>query len=202
MGSPLGPVLANIFMCDFEEEWIINNPRFHPTLWYRYVDDTFSMFDSKDTANEFLKYLNGRHNSIKFTIELAERYIENNVYRLPRVPLASLAESRHSDSHFARRMFFRPWWEPVHRLSFTIANHIKTTGHNIKWDHFDILASGKTDYHCKIKETLFIQELQPALNANVSSEKLLLFLGNLFIVPLQTVSVWKRLKFLLQMFSV
>jgi len=21
-------------------------------------------------------------------------------------------------------------------------------------DHFDILASGKTDYHCKIKETL------------------------------------------------
>ena len=30
-------------------------------------------------------------------------------------------------------------------------------------------------YHCKVKETLFIQELQPALNANVSSEKLLLY---------------------------
>ena len=53
--------------------------------------------------------------------------------------------------------------------------HIKTTGHNIKWDHFDFLAPGKTDYHCKIKGTLFIQELQPALNANVSSEKLLLY---------------------------
>ena len=35
-----------------------------------------------------------------------------------------------------------------------------------KWDHFDILASGKTDYHCKVKETLFIQGLQPGLNAN------------------------------------
>ena len=35
---------------------------------------------------------------------------------------------------------------------------MKTTGHDIKWDHFDILASGKTDFHCKIKETLFIQE--------------------------------------------
>ena len=56
-----------------------------------------------------------------------------------------------------------------------IADHMKTTGHNIKWDHFDILASGKTDFHCKIKETLLIQELQPSLNVNVSSEKLLLF---------------------------
>jgi hypothetical protein len=24
MGSPLGPVLANIFMCHFEERWVIN----------------------------------------------------------------------------------------------------------------------------------------------------------------------------------
>ena len=56
-----------------------------------------------------------------------------------------------------------------------IADHIKATGHNIKWDHFDILASGKTDYHCKIKESLLIQELKPALNVNVSSEKLILY---------------------------
>ena len=32
-----------------------------------------------------------------------------------------------------------------------IADHVKATGHNIKWDHFDILAKGKTEYHCKIK---------------------------------------------------
>ena len=31
-----------------------------------------------------------------------------------------------------------------------IADHVKTTGHNIKWDHFDILASGKTDCHCRV----------------------------------------------------
>ena len=30
-----------------------------------------------------------------------------------------------------------------------IADHIKTTGHNINWDHFDILASGKTDFIVK-----------------------------------------------------
>ena len=62
-------------------------------------------------------------------------------------------------------------------LTSAIADHIKATGHNITWDHFDILASGKTDYHCKIKETLLIQELKPALNVNVcvSSEKLILY---------------------------
>ena len=57
--------------------------------------------------------------------------------------------------------------------SSAIPDHVKTTGHIIKWDHFEILASGKThDYHCKVKETLFILESQPVLNANVSSEKL------------------------------
>ena len=25
MGSPLGPVLVNIFMCHFEESWLTNN---------------------------------------------------------------------------------------------------------------------------------------------------------------------------------
>ena len=52
---------------------------------------------------------------------------------------------------------------------------MKTTNHNIKWDHFDALGSGKTDCHSKIKEALFIQKLKPSLNAHVSSEKLLFY---------------------------
>ena len=38
----------------------------------------------------------------------------------------------------------------------------KPNRHNVKRDHFDILAKGKTDHQCKIKEALFIQELEPA----------------------------------------
>ena len=56
-----------------------------------------------------------------------------------------------------------------------IADHVKTTGHNIEWEHFEILASGKTDCHCKIKETLLIQDLKPAFNVNVSSENFMLY---------------------------
>ena len=55
------------------------------------------------------------------------------------------------------------------------AGHVKTTGHNIKGDHFDILAKSKTDNHSKIKETLFIQELESAFNVNIGNENLMLY---------------------------
>ena len=56
-----------------------------------------------------------------------------------------------------------------------VAEHSISTGHNIIWDHFEILASGQCDLQCKIKETLLIRDLKPALNENVGSENLLLY---------------------------
>ena len=53
-----------------------------------------------------------------------------------------------------------------------LADHAISTGHNIKWDHFEIIATGKSNLQCKIKETLLISELKPSLNENVGSEKL------------------------------
>ena len=43
-----------------------------PTIWFRYVDDTFTLFDNKNDALSFLHYLNGRHNNIKFTVEFEQ----------------------------------------------------------------------------------------------------------------------------------
>ena len=45
----------------------------------------------------------------------------------------------------------------------------------VSWDHFEILATGRSDMHCKIKESLLIRDLKPALNENVGSEKLHLY---------------------------
>ena len=68
-----------------------------------------------------------------------------------------------------------PWQHPWFQ-SLSVKNQISPfAGYNIKWDQFDILAKGKTDYHCKIKETLYIQELEPTFNVNVGSEKLMLY---------------------------
>ena len=56
-----------------------------------------------------------------------------------------------------------------------IADHVTSTGHNLKWDYFEIVAKGRPDTHRKIKETLLIQELKPTLNDTVSSEKRYLY---------------------------
>ena len=42
MGSPLGPTLANVFLCHFEEQWMSDCPNdSKPILYRRYVDDAF-----------------------------------------------------------------------------------------------------------------------------------------------------------------
>ena len=56
-------------------------------------------------------------------------------------------------------------------LFFDHFDHLK----NIRWDHFEILATGRSDNHCKINETLLTKDLKPALNENVGSEKLFLY---------------------------
>ena len=56
-----------------------------------------------------------------------------------------------------------------------IADHITSTGHNIKWGHFEILATERSDIHCRIKESLLIKDLKPSLNENVGSKKLFLY---------------------------
>ena len=56
-----------------------------------------------------------------------------------------------------------------------LADHVTSTSHSLKWDHFEVLAKGRSDTHCKIKETLLIKGLKPTLNEYVSSERLCLY---------------------------
>ena len=62
------------------------------------------------------------------------------------------SEKQSDDFMTAKLNSSRPSLKLTARQS--IADDVKITGHNIKWDHFDTLASGKSDCHCKIKETL------------------------------------------------
>lgn len=70
MGSPLGPIFANIFMCSLEERIIEECPiRFRPLFYRRYVDDTFSLFRHECHAESFLEFVIRQHPNIRFAME-------------------------------------------------------------------------------------------------------------------------------------
>ena len=68
MGSTLGPLLANVFMCSIEETLECEGKT--PTYYRRYVDDTLTIMPDKLSADNFLVTLNNCHSSIKFTMEI------------------------------------------------------------------------------------------------------------------------------------
>ena len=71
MGSPLGPTLANLFLCHNETKWLTNCPsEFKPALYRRYIDDTFLLFKDASHIDKFLNYLNAQHSSIQSTSEI------------------------------------------------------------------------------------------------------------------------------------
>ena len=69
MGSPLAPVLANIFMGFHESKWLNEYNLNKPKFYLRYVDDILAAFDNEQDSLNFLNFLNNRHPNIKFTIE-------------------------------------------------------------------------------------------------------------------------------------
>lgn len=70
MGSSLSPILANVFMECFEEE-AIRTTQTKSTLWLRYVDNTFVLWQhGRDKQDRFLTHLNNIRPSIQFTTEI------------------------------------------------------------------------------------------------------------------------------------
>ena len=67
MGSPVSPIVCNLYMEDLEQKAIQTAP--HPPLWwYRFVDDTHTKL-KKQYAEEFTNHLNSLDPDIKFTTE-------------------------------------------------------------------------------------------------------------------------------------
>ena len=69
MGSPLGPLLANTFMCSIEEK--LESEDKLPSFYKRYMDDVLAAVKDISTATTFLATLNEAHPAISFTMEVA-----------------------------------------------------------------------------------------------------------------------------------
>ena len=70
MGSPLGPILANIFLSHHEENWLNKCPiKFKPSFYRKCVDDIFVSFESSESADSYSEFLSAKHQSINFTVK-------------------------------------------------------------------------------------------------------------------------------------
>ena len=70
MGSPISPMVANLFMEDLAIKALSIAPR-PPTLWKRFVDDTFIIIHRR-YKESFLQHLNSIDDNIHFTCEEAQ----------------------------------------------------------------------------------------------------------------------------------
>ncbi len=70
MGSPVSPIVANLYMENFEEK-ALSTTSITPDVWLRYVDDTFTVLQKYDVS-EFTEHINNIDKNIKFTIEEPE----------------------------------------------------------------------------------------------------------------------------------
>ena len=86
MGSPLGPALANAFLCHHEKSWLEDCPlSYAPVFYARYVDDIFVLLRSREHIERLAAYLSSKHPNINFTFEIEENnrlpFLDVNVFR-------------------------------------------------------------------------------------------------------------------------
>ena len=70
MGSPLGPSLANAFLCLHETKWLNDCPKkLKPVCYKKYVDDIFVLFKRPEHVKPFVDYMHSKHKIINFSFE-------------------------------------------------------------------------------------------------------------------------------------
>ena len=67
MGSPVSPIVANLYMEYLEQKALSTAPH-PPKFWGRYVDDTF-VIHKEANKQSFLQHINSVDPAIRFTVE-------------------------------------------------------------------------------------------------------------------------------------
>ena len=124
MGSPISPIVANLFMEDFEVE-AINTAKNPPKMWKRYVDDTCVILDST-TKEEFFHHINSIDPKIQFTSE------DSNPDRS--IPFMDTLVMPQPDGSIKTSVFRKPThidmylhWDSYHHLSaeYSVINTLR-----------------------------------------------------------------------------
>ena len=100
MGSPLGPILADIFVSKLESD-VLKPVIDRVTFYKRYVDDIFIIHDANICMEDLVSHFNTAHSSIKFNGDMEA----NNQLHFLDVQL-----TRRSDGTIKRGIYRKPTW--------------------------------------------------------------------------------------------
>ena len=181
MGSPLGPLLANVFMSSIEEKLDVDGKL--PPYYRRYVDDTFTVMPDLPTARDFLNTLNHAHPAINFTMEVendgmlpflgtqllnrAPR-IETKVFVKPTNSGLLLHYHSHVDNRYKRGLL-TTMLDRVHRLSSSWSyfteecERLKSVFSKLKYPKHLVDSTVKTFLNLKVAD-------QPSLRSRSTTE--------------------------------
>ena len=103
MGTKTAVSFANVFMAHTETT-ILSRTVFKPTVWKRYIDDIFPLWDiSKSDIEAFIEQANLHHPNIKFTAEISDTetvFLDTVVYKGTRFKEKSILDVK---THFKKR---------------------------------------------------------------------------------------------------
>ena len=97
IGSPLGPVLADIFMIESEKAILPELTEFIK-FWTKYVDDTIS-YIKLGTINDIITKLNSLNNNVQFTFEEEDKETLPFLGVLTRRKCNSIVNNSNSKTH-------------------------------------------------------------------------------------------------------
>ena len=174
MGSPLGLIVADIFLCHHKTTWLKNGPKSLKTVYYkRYVYDIFALFEKPEQVSRFVKYMNKRHKNIKFSFETEK----DNSFSFLDVKICR-EKDKFTTSVFRKDTFSGVYTnfstitalEHIFGLVYKLLQGSFTTVYNFSKLHFEVGTLKKT-LHKDTSQTKFVDKCKAKFVNNIFFQK-------------------------------
>ena len=182
MGSPISPIVANLYMEDLETK-AIHSAQNPPSFWRRFVDDTLTIMKPSQ-IDKFLQHLNSLDQNIQFSCLAYIMYFKGDKTIKSLLMAAKDKDPILKKSGVIYRFkcgrfdcdeeyigetsrTFAERFKEHQKAPSPIFDHSNISGHQVTIDNFNIVGWEDQNLSRTIKEALYIRVNNPSLNKNI-----------------------------------